>query len=107
MFIENAHGDTFLKTTLIGVYNFNQTGSFTSPHKIFYSSQNGFTLVFNYFLFTSLEEGKLVGFLYGGQSKGFNFLSFQSFVIELPEPYYFSMGAPVTFSGRVLADSES
>eukprot|EP00347_Sterkiella_histriomuscorum_P003985 403362188 len=88
----------------IATVNFNETGTFTKTFKYFYSAQNGYEISFSFFYFKSLNYGILSGGLnYGSGSIIYD--TPQGLAINLPEPYYFQMGAPIVSNMEVYSNA--
>eukprot|EP00347_Sterkiella_histriomuscorum_P021066 403335396 len=79
---------------IIITFNKTDSGAFSKEGQIFYSSQNGFMIVFFSFIFHDIGKGVLAGTI-ESQSTGGQILyaDKQGLSIDLPTPYYFSMGA--------------
>eukprot|EP00347_Sterkiella_histriomuscorum_P004244 403361194 len=81
------------KFAIIITFNISEVGSFQLPGKIFYSSQNGFEIFFLTFTFSGIGKGVLAGRFDGG-TLGLYYRFYQGIAIDIPEPYYFTMGTP-------------
>eukprot|EP00347_Sterkiella_histriomuscorum_P016821 403351726 len=71
-----------------------------------YSSYiNGFQISFLSAFFKNLYQSVLAGSISGGNAQ-FKYVGFQGVVIDIPEPYYFSMGDPITKNCTILASTD-
>eukprot|EP00347_Sterkiella_histriomuscorum_P009375 403341452 len=80
----------------IAIIDIDQTATtFPLTFDIFYSAQNGFQINFQSAFFKNLYQAVLAGSISGGTSQ-YQYGGLSAVLIDIPEPYYFSMGDPVT-----------
>eukprot|EP00347_Sterkiella_histriomuscorum_P024101 403332307 len=80
----------------ITTLDFNQPTQKQYTFKNFYSSQNGFEIYFYSSFFKNLDSSILAGYIRSQYFTATYMFSNQAVLIDLPEPYYFSMGNPDT-----------
>eukprot|EP00347_Sterkiella_histriomuscorum_P019416 403341708 len=101
-FFSQQSSATDLEYASITTINITDTGNFQASSEIFYSAQNGFLIQFVSFNFNGIGRGVLGGTIVGGQYGQFYYIWKQGVAIDLPEPYYFSMGAPYLVDVQTL-----
>eukprot|EP00347_Sterkiella_histriomuscorum_P008247 403345817 len=92
--------------SVIGVLDFNQSGTLQKTFQLFYGAQLGMQITFTYFRFTSLTTGLLSGYILTSTNPAFPIIQDVGVLITIPKPYYFSMGTPDTRAVQVLDETK-
>eukprot|EP00347_Sterkiella_histriomuscorum_P003787 403362941 len=92
--------------SVIGVINFNQTGTIQKTFQLIYGAQLGMQLTFTYFRFKTLTTGLLSGYILRSTNPAFPLIQDVGVLITIPKPYYFQMGTPETRSVKVLDETK-
>eukprot|EP00347_Sterkiella_histriomuscorum_P009385 403341412 len=92
--------------SVIGVINFNQTGTIQKTFQLIYGAQLGMQLTFTYFRFKTLTTGLLSGYIFRSTNPAFPLIQDVGVLITIPKPYYFQMGTPETRSVTVLDETK-
>eukprot|EP00347_Sterkiella_histriomuscorum_P022608 403337843 len=98
----SASNGRYLEYASITTINITDTGNFQAQSEIFYSAQNGFQIQFVSFNFDGIGRGVLGGTLINGKLNQLYYYVRQGVAIDLPEPYYFSMGTPYLVGVQIL-----
>eukprot|EP00347_Sterkiella_histriomuscorum_P008710 403344047 len=90
----------------ITTLDFNQPATKAYTFKIFYQAQNGLQVYFYASFFKNLYSSVLAGYVSQSTNPEWGIGSNQAVLIDLPEPYYFSMGDPITKSVNLLNSTQ-